>query len=251
MKKYLFFIGAVLILFEIISCTDPKNNKVSANTDYSLDTVKTDSKKITSTGEKRKDITGFLPKGYVIFGEVYGDLNKDGLDDCILIIKGTAKNKIIKDDYRGVLDRNRRGIIVLFKTNDSYEAAIKNYDCFSSENEDGGVYYPPELSLEINRGNLYVMYAHGRYGYWKYTFRSQNSGFELIGYDASNSRGPVINSEISINYLTRKKIVKENTNENAESGEEVFKETVTRINKSKLTKLSEIKDFDEFEVSED
>ena len=51
--------------------------------------------------------------------------------------------------------------------------------------------------------------------------------------------------------MTKKKIVKNNTNENAESGEEVFKETVTRVNKSKLRKLSEIKDFDELDVSED
>lgn len=98
-------------------------------------------------------------------------------------------------------------------------------------------------SLEINKGKLYVHYAHGRYGYWRYTFRFRNRDFEL-----SNS-GTVINHEISINYLTKKKIVKENTNESAESGEEVFKETITGIHVTKPVRLSEIKDFDALGVS--
>jgi hypothetical protein len=127
----------------------------------------------------------------------------------------------------------------------------KNYDCFSSGNEDGGVYFAPELSIEIDKGNLYIHYSHGRYGYWRYTFRLQNSDFELIGYDSSDNRGAVINNEISINYLTKKKIVKENTSANAESGEEFFKETVTKVNNNKPIKLSKIKDFDRLDVSND
>ncbi len=77
------------------------------------------------------------------------------------------------------------------------------------------------------------------------------SNFELIGYDDSNNRGPVINSETSINFLTKKKIVKTNTNENADSGEEVFKVTVTSLKKNNHLHLSAIKDFDELEVEED
>ena len=67
---------------------------------------------------------------------------------------------------------------------------------------------------------------------------------ELIGYDESNG-GVVIESETSINYLTKKKIEKVNTNEKAEGGDEVFKETISKIKTAKLTQLSAIKDFDE------
>ena len=42
----------------------------------------------------------------------------------------------------------------------------------------------------------------------------------------------------------------ENTNKDDEGGDEVFEKTETKISKTKLTKLSEIKDFDELEVSE-
>lgn len=198
---------------------------------------------------QKKDLSDFLPKGYVLFDKIYGDLNKDGLEDCILLIKGTDKNNIIKDEYRGELDRNRRGVIVLFNKSDNYELTVKNYDCFSSENEDGGVYFQPELSISVEKGNLYIHYAHGRYGYWKYTFRFKNSDFELIGYDASNNFGSIVNNEISINFLTKRKLIKENINENAESGDEVFKETWKNIDINELIKLSDIEDFDELDMS--
>lgn len=191
----------------------------------------------------------FVPQGYKIFEKSYGDLNKDGLEDCILIIKKVDKNNIIKDEYRGELDRNRRGIIILFKKENGYELASKNYSCFSSENEDGGVYYAPELLVSAKKGNLAIEYLHGRYGYWSYTFRYQNSDFELIGYDASSNTGPVINSETSINFSTKKKLEKVNTNSDAESGDEIFESTWSAIKIPTLIKLSEIKDFDELDTS--
>jgi len=200
--------------------------------------------------EQKQNPTDFVPKGFVVFERINGDLNKDGIDDCVLIIKGTDKKQIITDKYRGRLDRNRRGIIVLFNKNGNYRLVVKNYDCFSSENEDGGVYYPPELFIEIKNSNLYINYAHGRYGYWRYTFRFQNADFELIGYDESDNYGPVVNKKISINFSTKKKLVKVNTNENAQNGgEEIFKTTTKNIDIDHLIKLSEIKDFDELYMS--
>ena len=197
--------------------------------------------------EQKQNLSDFLPKGYVIFEKINGDLNKDGLEDCVLVIKATNKSKIITDRYGKKIDRNRRGIIVLFSKKKHYELVMKNNDCFSSENEDGGGYFAPELSVEIKKGNLYAHYGHGRYGYWQYIFRCQNSDFELIGYDASNG-GAVIESETSINFLTKKKQEKVNTNKNAQGGDEVFKETWRNIKVNRKIKLSEIKDFDELDM---
>lgn len=206
---------------------------------------------ITAFGqvERKQNPKDFLPKGFVIFERINGDLNKDGVEDCVLMIKGTDKKQIITDEYRGQLDRNRRGIIILYKKNKLYELALKNYDCFSSENEDGGVYFAPELSFEIKNNNLYFHYGHGRYGYWKYTFKNINNDFELIGYDASSNHGPIINSETSINFLTKTKQVKVNTNESADSGEEVFKTSSKKIKIDNLIRLSDIKEFDELDMS--
>jgi hypothetical protein len=146
------------------------------------------------------------------------------------------------------VDRNRRGIIVLFNNNGKYELVAENHDCFESENEDGGVYFPPELAIEIKKGNLNVKYHHGRYGEWKYIFRYQNSDFELIGYDSVDG-AVVIKSETSINFLTKRKLVKTNTNlAHDEGGEEVFEENWSDIKIDSLIKLSKINDFFELDM---
>ncbi len=190
----------------------------------------------------------FIPKEYIEFEKYFGDLNNDGLEDCVLINKKTDPVNIVTNRFDKKVDRNRRGIIVLFKSEKGYQIADKNYNCFSSENEDGGVYFPPELWIEIKNNKLFVHYGHGRYGYWKYTFRFQNSNFELIGYDASSNHGPIVNEITSINFLTKKKLIKENINDNDEGGEEKFKETWSTITIENLIKLSEIKDFDKLEM---
>ncbi len=148
---------------------------------------------LLSNGQRTDEsLTVFLPKGHVIFEKIYGDLNKDGLEDCVIITKGTDKSKVIKNRFDEIVDRNRRGIVVLFQSKEGYKKVLTNNQAFSSENEDGGVYFPPELSTSIKNGILYFHYSHGRYGYWKYTFRYQNDDFELIGFDSTSSHGPVI-----------------------------------------------------------
>ncbi|MBL0686164.1 hypothetical protein JJQ60_21750 [Aquimarina mytili] len=191
-----------------------------------------------------------LPKGYTLFEKIQGDLNGDDLDDYVLIIKGTDKKKIVVNRFDKKVDRNRRGVLVYLTNKDKTILSTENLNCFSSENEDGGVYFPPELSIDIKNGKLYVHYGHGRYGYWKYTFRYQSSDFALIGYDSSENYGPIINRETSINFLTKKKLIRENVNQNTEeSGDEIFEDNWTDIDIKDLYRLSEIKDFDELEIN--
>lgn len=200
----------------------------------------------TKQGKKPSD---FIPENYVLFEKINGDLDKDGIEDCVLIIKATDKSKFFKHKYDGELDRNRRGILVLLHKKNHYELVVKNDNCFSSENEDGGVYFPPELSVLIEKGNLIVHYGHGRYGYWKYTFRFKNLDFDLIGYDISNG-GVVISDETSINFLTKKKLQRLNINKNDDGGQEIFKDSWTTIKQNPLIKLSDIKDFDELNLGD-
>lgn len=243
---YLSFAVAGLLLS--MACKDSKEDKLSSSVKNEALPVGKIVEDPIEAVKINKEPNSFIPKGFVLFEKVNGDLNNDGLEDCILIIKGTEKSEIIQDEYRGKLDRNRRGIIVLLKTkNGDYQLATENNQCFSSENEEGGAYYAPELMVYVEKGNLFVHYAHGRYGYWKYTFRLKGSDFQLIGYDSSDNNGPVVNNETSINFLTGKKQDKVNTDPNAESGEEVFEETWSKIPAQKLIMLSEIKDFDNLE----
>lgn len=191
----------------------------------------------------------FLKDGYIVVEEIYGDFNNDRAADCVLLVKATDSKNVVINRFDEKVDRNRRGLIILFKNDENYNVIIENYDCFHSENEDGGVYFPPELSVYIKDGKLYLHYFHGRYGYWKYTFRFKNADFELIGYDASDNFGPIVNKETSINFLTKKKLVRENINHNAEGGDEKFIETWKAIEIEELIKLSTIKDFYELDMS--
>jgi hypothetical protein len=145
------------------------------------------------------------------------------------------------------VDRNRRGVIIALSSQNGYELALENRNCFSSENEDGGNYLAPELDVSIRKGALLVSYTHGRYGYWAYSFRYQNSDFELIGYDSSEDRGPVVERKTSINLLTKKMRILENVNENAEGGDEKFRESWKKFALPKPIRLREIDDFDEFD----
>ena len=203
---------------------------------------------------KSKNPDDLVRSDEVILEKFFSDLNNDGMEDCVIITKQTKKEAFVTDEYRGELDRNRRGILIAFKdSTENYNTVLAIPDCFSSENEDGGVYFPPELGVGTRRGNLIIGYGHGRYGSWEYVFRYRNKNFELIGYDQSNNRGPITESRISINFLTKKKQTLVNTNPNIPDDdsdyEEVFEETWKDIVIENLVKLSDIKDFGMFEVS--
>ena len=254
-------VGLLLAVFMLSGCREKVRSKAdTANPQAAVSQSMKRISKVEKQGDMRqyevadqKRITDFIPKGYKLFEKISGDLNNDGLDDCVLIIKATRKDGFVKDFKDEVVDRNRRGIIILFTEKDGYKLASKNYNCFSSENEDGGVYFSPELGVIIKDSKLYLHYYHGRYGYWEYCFRYQNSDFMLIGYEASHDRGPVVLFKTSINFLTGVEYDDENINAynfNADSDDdseidEVFKRTVVKLKKKPLMKLSEIEDFDE------
>ncbi len=193
----------------------------------------------------------FIPVGHLLEAKVTGDLNKDGLADCVLLIRATDTSKFVIGENGEKIDRNRRGLVVLFKRKEGYTQVLENRTCFLSANEDGGVYYPPELSILIKAGKLIIYYDHGRYGYWYYSFRNNATGFELTGYDASENRGPVVERTVSINFLARKKFEKVNTNANAIGGDEVFRSSWKSIPTAKPIYLSGIDDFSELEMTGD
>lgn len=249
MKKCLFVIGLLLSIFTFNSCKDSETFKKATLENEVSNNTNTENN-IVSVAEQKKNPNDFIPDKFVAFDTIIGDLNKDGQEDYVLIIKGTEKSRFVDHESRGKLDRNRRGIIVLLKKNENYEMLVKNDTCFSSENEDGGVYFAPEMDVTIEKGKLFINYSHGRYGYWSYTFRLKNNDLELIGFDSAGHRGPVVESLTSINFLTRKKVEKINTNQDEEEGDEVFEETISKVKLKEMIKLSAIKDFEELDSSE-
>ncbi|MEN9998871.1 MAG: hypothetical protein RI922_1861 [Bacteroidota bacterium] len=265
-KQTLYFLlGIVCTTFVFQSCTVDQQTSPQqhVSTESAENQEAKQLKKAENTLETNvrfKNPLDFIPKGYVLhtseggmfnegWNELKGDLNNDGREDRVLIIKGTDKRKIITVEFRGKLDRNRRGIIVLLNKGDYYELAFKNYACFSSENEDGGVYSAPELGFEIKKGNVIISENHGRYGNWNYTFKLINKDLVLIGYDECENQGPVVLSEKSINFLSKKKLERVNVNAHVADGDEIFEETWSNIKVEQLVKLSEISDLDELSMA--
>lgn len=192
----------------------------------------------------------FIPKGFNLTEtDCKGDFNKDGKNDCILIIQNTQKSAWQKNINDRLVNRNRRGIIVLFKTLKSYEKVLENKAIFGSENEEGGVYFAPDLVVESSKNKLIINYLHGRYGYWSYTFDYRDINFKkdfyLIGYDSSHNHGPYTESMDSVNFLTRKYCYQKNVNTNFEDNTPKFKTTCYALPKKSLLKLSDIQDMDE------
>ena len=239
-----------LILLICLAACQPKEQEVKATENIATKTAEADTVDTTPAPAiatiENQDSSAFIPKGFVVYDKISGDINNDKADDIVYVIKATDSSKIIQHESLGRLDRNRRGLIILFNRNGLYELAAKNRNCFSSENEDGGVYYAPELDVSVKKGTLFINYRHGRYGYWTYTLKYMNNDFVLIGYDATSSRGPVPQKITSINFLTGKKLVKDNINKDDDDDSNVvYTDRWETLKNAPLLKLTEIRDFDE------
>jgi len=145
---------------------------------------------------KAKRPADFVPAGYKILQEAKGDLNKDGLEDCVLLIVGKR-------------DESRRGIVIVFNRGEYYENMLENRNIFSYEKEDFIFFFAPSAEIAIKKGvlNIKTGFRHGGGGIiyvHNYKFRYQNSDFELIGYDFLHIDPADGDMTQSINFLSKK-----------------------------------------------
>ena len=153
-----------------------------------------------------------LPKQAALYDVIKGDLNKDGIEDVVVITQETFKDKFLpfsdgcdestKDDkWCQMVNKNRRGIVILLSNGDKYEAIVTKPDIFESPNEDGGVYYPPELAVEIKNSELKFFYSYGKYGYWEYVFALDGKDFKLVRYFSSDNNGPKPEQIVQMDFI--------------------------------------------------
>ena len=181
----------------------------------------------------------FIPKNWKILETVKGDLNRDGLEDIVLVIEENNPKNILSNDSLGSpeLNINPRSLLVLFKTTQGYQLISKNQQlpsendadspCFADPLEDGGV----TISKGILKINLHYWLSCGSWYVTNntFSFRYQNRAFKLIGFDQmSFHRASGERNSLSINFSTGKlkKI----------SGENEFEDTVQPA-KTEWTKL--------------
>ncbi|MDV6167576.1 hypothetical protein R1T16_04010 [Flavobacterium sp. DG1-102-2] len=167
-----------------------------------------------------KDTLAFVPKGWKIIARATGDINKDGVDDAVLVIEDTKKENFIENESLGerVLNTNPRYLLILFKDSKGYSLATINKNFIPPANdEDSSCLADPLLQdggISIKKGVLLIDFHYwlscGSYGVSHDCFklRWQDGRFVLIGYDGSEySRSLGDESSVSINFVTKKKEV--------------------------------------------
>ena len=157
---------------------------------------------------KAKTVNDFIPKGWKEILTTNGDLNKDKLEDTVIVIE---KDDVLGPDY---LNLNPRILLVLFKQKDgTYILASKNDKGFiQSENDEKNPTLMDTLTgISIKNNTLRINFDYflsaGSYSASQtiFTFRFQNNRFELIGLDNNSfMRNSGEQEEFSINFSTNK-----------------------------------------------
>lgn len=160
------------------------------------------------TGRTAKD---FVPAGWGIEGQSSGDLNKDGRDDQVLLLRGQdpAQRSMRERRPEEPLDTNPRMLAVLLAQADGGLAlGVVNHTLiprWTDPMQDDPLYEPDE-DVAIERGTVrvhLVLPASAAQGRYSYTFRWQDGGLKLIGYDHEIVQaGPGDVDELSVNYLS-------------------------------------------------
>ena len=166
--------------------------------------------------QKAKTVNDFIPKGWKKILTTNGDLNKDKLEDTVIVIEKEDKKNIKKNDSFGPeeLNLNPRILLVLFKQKDgTYILASKNDKGFiKSEGNDNNPALMDTLDDIIIKNNVLKIvfnYFMSAGSWWTstnvYIFRFQNNVFELIGYESNAyMRNTGEEEGTSINFSTNK-----------------------------------------------
>ena len=174
--------------------------------------------------QKAAKIEDFIPKGWKSIIVKKGDLNKDKIDDVVLLIqKNDPKNFRNAESgymmYMPIENANFNPIIMLVllkDTNSQYNLVAKNdKGFFPSE----GKAHEEVLKTIVDKDSITIKNNTLRiYTFWEgirdlssteYVFRYQNNRFELIGleiksYGRHSTSGDTEEDNYSINFSTKK-----------------------------------------------
>ncbi|MBP5524648.1 MAG: hypothetical protein J6Y11_03485 [Paludibacteraceae bacterium] len=156
----------------------------------------------------------FVPDSMAIESVINSDYKDEEIEESWILITKDVNAKDYEeaeeDDDTGFWnaenpycrDHGSRGFVVLFKyKSGEYYKAVEDYYCLDSGEEDGGVYFPPECSIYLDKdGKLTIAYGHGRYGGWGCSFRYIDGEFKYIIAESSESRSWIAD-DLSTSYI--------------------------------------------------
>ena len=174
--------------------------------------------------QKANKVEDFIPEGWKKLIVKKGDLNKDKIDDVVLVIQKDDAKNFEKSEDNTIFNYNPMAILVLFKDkNSQYNLISKNENGFIVSKDKALVeeletLSSPDLdddlskSINIKNDTLRLLtrseYVKGA-RVTEYIFRYQNNKFELIGLEYKywhTSTDYAVDIACSINFSTKKLI---------------------------------------------
>ncbi len=148
---------------------------------------------------------GFVPAGWAIVARQTGDLDADGRDDVVLLMRMRDPANILPvpaGNRTERFDTNPHLLAVAFgERGGGYRLAASNHRLFPRPIRPFTGEEPlGEETIRIERGGLVLWFGYLR-GQASYRFRWRGGAFRLIGYESSGASGGCVET-ISINYLT-------------------------------------------------
>lgn len=169
--------------------------------------------KFPSLPKEGRAMKDFIPPGWKLETAAEGDLNKDGKNDAVLVLRQNSKRNIVRNDSLGTpeLDTNPRLLAVLFakEADDGYSLMLQEHQLIPRH--ENPVLDDPFQEVSIGKGSFNVVLRYwASAGSWgtatfKFVFRYENGCFRLIGYDNLGfMRNTMEETTTSINFLTRR-----------------------------------------------
>jgi hypothetical protein len=206
--------------------------------------------KIPKTGTA---IEAFIPEGYDTIATVTGDLNKDKLEDCVMVLKSKKEDvaRVIADENAPdtVPSIPNRLLIVLFKNTSGYTLAAKSESAILCK-ECGGIFGDPFDAVMIEKGILVIHHYGGSAWRWSNThkFRWQQNDFYLIGR-TTHSYWNVSNCE-KLDDFAGTDYKDENLVTGAYEHKKISEECKLLVNKKGKQKVNPLKKLSAFSIEE-
>jgi hypothetical protein len=142
-----------------------------------------------------------IPGQYKPIKEIYGDLNKDGMEEKVVVYNMTDK----RDEPNGI----DREVVIFTKDKGKWVVWHRSTKAVGNS-KDGGMIGDPFEDIEIKNDILIISQSGGSSWKWghKDKYRYQNNRFELIGYTSNYGKPCEYWTDFDFNLITGKIIVK-------------------------------------------
>ena len=131
---------------------------------------------LVATGQFAVSQDNLVPAKYKSLGEALGDLDKDGIDEKVVVY-----NVDLDTSYYVAIDRE---LIIFKKVKNNWVIWQRSMKAVG-DTKSGGMMGDPFEEVQIKNGILYIYQSGGSNWKWRKIdkYRFQNNHFELIGYN--------------------------------------------------------------------